>query len=120
MPGNEKGMFLRLITTHGAFHPDICHLSSKRGPQAKFTNICQIEKWTCDLDIDAYWKSKINTNNRLSTFTSRHLKLKEEIMRSANQRHEDAPLPGNLYAVINSNASGLCLCTYRLAASVEK
>lgn len=54
--------------------------------QAKFTNICRVDIWASDSDIDAYLKSEINTNNRLSKFIAKHPKLEEEIMRSVNEK----------------------------------
>ena len=54
--------------------------------QAKFTNVCRVDICASDSDIDAYLRSEIDTNNRLSKIIAGHPKLGEEIRRIVNEK----------------------------------
>ena len=54
--------------------------------QARFANIRRVDIWASYSDIEAYLKSEINTNNRLSMFTAKYPRLEEEIMTGVNEK----------------------------------
>lgn len=49
--------------------------------QAKFTNMGRVDIYASDSDIDAYLKSEIDTNSRLSKSIAEHPELGEKIRR---------------------------------------
>ena len=54
--------------------------------QVKLNNVLRVDILASSSDIEAYLKSEINTNNRLSMFTAKDPKLKEEIIRNVNEK----------------------------------
>ncbi len=54
--------------------------------EEKFANIYRVEIRASYSDIEAYLKSEIKTNSRLSKFTAKYPKLEEEIMTSVNEK----------------------------------
>ena len=54
--------------------------------QSRFTNIFRVEIVASSSDIEAYLDSEITTNNRLSMFTAKDPNLKEEIIKSVNEK----------------------------------
>ena len=67
--------FIRVFVTSG--HIDL---------QLKFTNIFEVEILARPSDIEAYLEFEINSNNRLSLFTAKDPKLKEDIIQSINEK----------------------------------
>ena len=54
--------------------------------KAKFANSSRIDISASDSDIKTYLKSEISTNNRLSLFAAKDIKLKEDIVKSVSEK----------------------------------
>ena len=67
--------FVRVFVTSG--HIDL---------KVKFPKIFRVNIRARPSDIEAYLESEINSNNRLSLFTAKDPKLKEDIIRSVNEK----------------------------------
>jgi ankyrin repeat domain-containing protein 50 len=54
--------------------------------QAKFVEKSRVDISASDSDIKTYLKSEISTNNRLSLFAAKDIKLKEDIVKSVSEK----------------------------------
>lgn len=54
--------------------------------QAQFPNKTRMDISASDSDIEIYSRSIINTNNRLSLFAAKDIKLEEDIVRNVSQK----------------------------------
>lgn len=54
--------------------------------QAKFANRSRINISASASDIETYLEYKISTNNRLSLFTAKDIKLKEDIVKNVSEK----------------------------------
>ena len=54
--------------------------------QAQFASAIRIDISASDSDIKAYLEHKINRNNRISVFTGKDTKLKEDIIQNLSQK----------------------------------
>lgn len=54
--------------------------------QLKFPHLIRIEVLASSSDIEAYLMSEITANNRMSNFTTKDSKLKDEIIESVNEK----------------------------------
>jgi ankyrin repeat domain-containing protein 50 len=54
--------------------------------EAKFANISRIDISASESDIETYLKDEISTNNRLSVFAAKDIKLKEDIVKRVSEK----------------------------------
>ena len=85
-PETNREKFLRLVKKMESFVRVFITSRPHLDLQVKLTNIFRVDILASSSDIEAYLKSEINTNNRLSIFTAKDSKLKDEIIESVNQK----------------------------------